>query len=151
MKFVSYLLSTFCLCLFLTSCGTKKEAQTSKNQLTPASLNGEWDVIKIDDKSIIPGEDTPYMGFSSDEKRMFGFTGCNRMFGQFIPEDLAKGIIDFGAIGCTRMACMEDSYEQPFLNALNEVKTIKANKNGEIELGNTSGKTLIVLKKRTNK
>ena len=80
---------------------------------------------------------------------MFGFTGCNRMFGQFNPEDVVKGAIDFGAIGCTRMACAEDSYEQPFLAALNEVKTIQANSKGEIELGDNSGKTLIVLKKRT--
>ena len=151
MKFITYLLSTFCFCLLLSSCGAKKEAQTSKKQLTSALLNGEWNVIKIGNQSIVPGENTPYMGFSSSEKRMFGFTGCNRMFGEFNPQDLDKGTINFGAIGCTRMACMDDSYEQPFLEALNEVKTIKANQTGEVELGDASGKTLIILKKRTEK
>ena len=89
------------------------------------------------------------MGLSGEEKRMFGFTGCNRMVGQFNPEDVTKGNIDFGAVGCTRMACADDSYEQPFLTALNEVKTIKYNSKGEIELGDSTGKTVIVLKKRT--
>ena len=148
MKIVSYLLSIFCFCLFITACGAKKEASASSGKLTAALLNGEWNVVKIGKESVNPGERTPFMGFSSEEKRMFGFTGCNRMFGQFNAEDLSKGTIDFGAIGCTRMACLDDSYEQPFLNALNEVKTIKAAKNGLVELGDASGKTLIVLKKR---
>ena len=149
MKFVTYVLSAFCFCLILASCGTQKEAQTSSKQLTASLLNGEWDVIKMGNESITPGENTPYMGFSGEEKRMFGFTGCNRMFGQFNPEDVTKGNIDFGAVGCTRMACADDSYEQPFLTALNEVKTIKYNSKGEIELGDSTGKTVIVLKKRT--
>ena len=149
MKFVTYVLSAFCFCLILASCGTKKEAQTSSKQLTASLLNGEWDVIKMGNESITPGENTPYMGFSGEEKRMFGFTGCNRMFGQFNPEDVTKGNIDFGAVGCTRMACADDSYEQPFLTALNEVKTIKYNSKGEIELGDSTGKTVIVVKKRT--
>ena len=149
MKFVTYVLSVFCFCLTLTACSVKKEAQTSSKQLSATLLNGEWDVIKMGNKSITPGENTPYIGFSWEEKRMFGFTGCNLMFGQCNPEDVVKGAIDFGAIGCTRMACAEDSYEQPFLAALNEVKTIQANSKGEIELGDNSGKTLIVLKKRT--
>lgn len=61
-------------------------------------------------------EQRPYFQLDPKEGWMAGFTGCNRMFG---PYTLEGERLWFGAIGATKMACVETmDLERVFTEAL---------------------------------
>lgn len=63
------------------------------------------------------GRDIPFVRFDEDG-RVSGNAGCNRFFGSF--EIRNGGVIEFGAIGATRMMCPKDAMdtERAFLDGL---------------------------------
>lgn len=128
---------------FMCSCGTSRSAASL------SAIDGEWDVIEINGSSLkhAEGQDAPFIGFNSSEKRVYGSAGCNRLTGGF-NADAKTGKIDLGGMGSTRMMCPDMTTEDAMLEAIGKVASYKIKADGTMTFDNTSGKTLIVLKKR---
>lgn len=123
-------------------------AQTSCSSSRLATeLAGEWQVVSIDGQELETGEDTPYLGFDIDRKRLYGYTGCNRLTGTLKPKAFANGHPDFSNLGMTRMLCANDEQERRFIDALNQVSASEI-ANGEMRLKDNNGKVRITLRKK---
>ncbi len=122
---------------------------TSHNAADGGKIAGEWNVVKVDGQEVKASdvENTPFIGFSDKDGRVYGSTSCNRLMGSFKADEKA-GTIDLGHMGSTRMMCAKMDVEQKVLEALNKVKTYKVGADGNLTLGDESGKTLIELKKK---
>lgn len=126
--------------LTLSSC-------SSCNSINSKAINGLWQVTSIKGENITPAENTPNIGFDAANKKIYGYTGCNRIMGEYIPAKLKKGFIDLSSLGCTRMFCHEDKYESNFLKSLSEVKRISVVGN-KMELKNKLDITIVELEKK---
>lgn len=129
--------------VLMLSCSSAKE-------MTAESLNGEWNVIQIEAQKITPAENTPVVGWNFAENRLYGSTGCNRIMGQVTFDDLIDGKADFTKVMTTMMACPDNKFERPFLNALNKVKKATQAKN-KVKLLDADGQTVLVLAPRDGK
>lgn len=130
--------------LIMTSCGTSREATT------PADLSGEWNVVSVNGNKITltEGAEQPYFGFDTANGRVFGSAGCNRIMGSFDAAKAAEGELNLGNMAATRMMCPDMTTEQSILQACGEVSSFKTAKNGDIELCNADGKTVMTLARR---
>lgn len=127
--------------LLLTSCATTKSVYP---------LNGEWAVVRLGDKAIVPTDRTPYLGFNVNDGQVYGFTGCNRLTGSLNAEKFMKGKVTFGALATTRMLCQDDAYEGEFLATLGQARQTEVSAN-EIKLKDAAGRVIMVLNKKTVK
>ena len=136
-------LATMCVAAALASCGT------SRNAVSVESLDGEWNIVRIDGQDVKApdGQDAPFIGFDTKENRVYGSTSCNRLTGA-LNADAKKGTIDFGALGSTRMMCRDMDTEQKVLGALGRVKTFKVQNGGSLLLNTEDGKTVMELKQK---
>lgn len=132
--------------LAMVSCSSSKQA------IPVSALNGEWNIVKVAGKAI-PSTNgkTPFIGFDIAQGRIYGNSGCNRMMGTFNANSAKSGVLSFGPIAGTRMACPDMSTEQSILTALSEVKSYKtvAGKELSIALCNSKGKEIMLLEKGT--
>ncbi len=128
----------------LTACGTGKNASSLY------SLNGEWNIVKVEGKSVKASDEgeKPFLGINIQDKTVYGFTGCNRLTGALGIDEKTKAL-DFGATGSTRMMCADMTNEQMVLEGLGKVKGFKAGKEGTLNLTDADGKTVMELKKKT--
>lgn len=126
----------------LASCATLPQPDT-------AELNGEWNVVSLKGESP-KTEESPFIGFNLYEKRMYGNSGCNNMFGELL-YNRESGALSFDHIGSTRKACFNDTFEQPFLSTLSQVKKLKKIAKKKIGLYDADGNLLITLEKSTAK
>ena len=122
----------------LASCGTQKSAY---------SIGGEWALTNLDGKAITPTSDTPFIGIDLSDGKIYGFTGCNRLTGTIDVKKFAEGKPDFSNMGMTRMLCPDDTYERPFMQALDKVKSSEI-LDKEIRLKDASGKVILTFKKK---
>lgn len=131
--------------VLLSSC------KSSTAALTIAALEGEWNIVEINGAAVLPSSmtgDYPYMGFDTSSGRLSGNSGCNRMMGSFDASAKA-GVLEFGPIAGTRMACPDMTLEQNVLNALKNIKGYKAIGAGEnIALVNARNRPVVVLAPR---
>ncbi len=98
-----------------------------------------WTLVALNDEEleIEREERRPYFSLHAEQNRMDGFTGCNRMFGDF---EIDGTQISFGPIGATRMACMETGdLEQDFLKAMEAARSFFL-ENAELELYDARGR-----------
>lgn len=135
----------------ISSCSSSKKA------LTAGSLNGEWSIIEVDGQRITPAtqQHTPFIGFDYAQKRIYGNSGCNRMMGTFSIDSLKPGMINFGPVAGTRMACPDMTVEQKVLAALEGVRAyelVDCNNNTtdscKISLRDSNGRQLILIERR---
>ena len=132
------LLGLFAALHLMTSCASSRSAY---------KLSGEWNVVNLCGQVIAPSGETPFLGFDLNKNLLYGFTGCNRLTGSLDAAKLLKGKANFGPLGCTRMLCPDDKYEQPFLEALGKVEGAAFSEDNLL-LKDNKGNTLITLKKR---
>lgn len=121
--------------------------QSSKNALTVASLEGEWNIVEVNGTSVDDKEQSPYIGFDTKEGRVYGNSGCNQMMGSFDVKS-KPGKITLGQMAGTMMMCPDMETEKNILNALEQVKEYKSFGKNEIALCSNSKHPLLVLKKR---
>ena len=121
MKKLIYSVGIMCLGVMIASCGS------SKKTACPASLNGEWNIVEVEGKTISPENEqpVPVIGFDFEAKRIYGNSGCNRMMGTFTVDSLKPGVLHFGPIAGTRMACPDMTTEQSVLGALEKVNSFE--------------------------
>ena len=113
----------------------------------PAVLDGEWAATEIRGEKIEPSAQTPFIGFRVAAGEVYGFTGCNRLTGTADFKQMIEGTADFSKLGMTRMMCVDDVYEQPFMEALNTAKHVKVEADGFV-LQNEQGETVARFKKK---
>lgn len=106
-------------------------------------LNGQWQVVKIGDKSF----DNPEMNlfFDIPAMKVHGNTGCNYFNGDIYTDPTVGASLNFGQMGVTRMACPDQSTETAMLVALEQVSVARPEASGNVLLNDANGTTLIVL------
>ncbi len=130
-----------CMTALLASCATSNKIKST------SALAGEWNITEVEGKAISASdsENPPFIGFDTNENRIYGSTGCNRMTGA-LNANVETGKIDFGAVASTRMMCAKMETEQAVLGALGKVSTFSMKKKGVLEFKDNSGKTVMTLK-----
>lgn len=121
--------------VLLSSCGT-----TTKS----VDISGEWNVISVENKQVAGN---PYIGFDTENGRLYGNAGCNRIMGRFEIDSVNPGHIGLTNVASTRMMCPDMETEQKVIEALNEVAGFKSSATG-VELTDKDGKVLMSLEKR---
>lgn len=107
-------------------------------------ITGEWNVVSVEGKQVTGN---PYIGFDTENGRLYGNAGCNRIMGGFEIDSVNPGHIGLTNVASTRMMCPDMETEQKVLEALNEVAGFKSSATG-VELTDKDGKVLISLEKR---
>jgi len=82
----------------------------------------DWELVELRGQPapLGAGGRRATLSFDADSARISGFAGCNRYFGTYALAD-SDPSIRFGAIGMTRMACMEGmQLEQQLTEALSQ-------------------------------
>ena len=127
-----------------------KSAQGAKASFT--DLNGDWNVVEINNKKVVPEVSTQVMIFDVSAKRISGHSGCNRFSGAIEYTDTHKNIIKFLQVASTRMACPDMEGEMEMLEAINKIVRFEALEKGKpvqsIALYGTDGSRLMVIGKR---
>ncbi|WP_291557531.1 META domain-containing protein [Bacteroides sp.] len=121
--------------VLLSSCGT-----TTKS----VDITGEWNVVSVEGKQVTGN---PYIGFDTENGRLYGNAGCNRIMGGFEIDSVNPGHIGLTNVASTRMMCPDMDTERKVLEALNEVAGFKSSATG-VELTDKDGKVLMSLEKR---
>ena len=104
--------------ILLSSCGT-----TTKS----VDITGEWNVVSVEGKQVTGN---PYIGFDTENGRLYGNAGCNRIMGGFEIDSVNPGHIGLTNVASTRMMCPDMETEQKVLEALNEVAGFKSSATG---------------------
>jgi len=106
---------SICTVAVLASCGTMKNASSSKvGKAQPSIANTKW-TLADNVKGQVPT-------LVIEGSKINGNAGCNRYFGG-VTMETASGKFEASQMGSTKMACANMSVEQNFLDMLN-----KANK-----------------------
>lgn len=122
----------------------KKEA----SKVSLSDLSGEWAIEFAGGKKIVgTAEVAPFIGFNTDESRVYGNVGCNTINGALIQDENKPNSLKFDNIATTMMMCPDMETETIVLNALNETKSFSV-KDGKVYLLGENGNELLVLKKQ---
>ena len=82
-------------------------------------INGQWILVKLNNKPINKMVKTPTISIDLSESRVSGSTGCNNYKTKIL--SLGTKDIKLSAAMSTKMACMGKNIEPEFLNALSAV------------------------------
>ena len=126
--------------VLMTSC------QVTRKALSTSAIEGEWNIIKVEN-SAIQTQPYPYIGFDTQEKRVYGNSGCNLITGSFEIKG-KKGKIELGQMASTMMACPNMELEQSILQALGSVERINTANKELLVLCDKNKKPLLHLEKR---
>lgn len=124
------------------------EKRPTPAQPSLADLSGEWVIELAGGKKIVgTAEVAPYIGFNTDESRVYGNVGCNTINGMFVQDENKPNSLWFENLATTMMMCPDMETENIILNALNETKSFRM-KDGKVYLLGEGGNELLVLKKQ---
>lgn len=103
-------------------------------------LSGEWQIEDINKQGIIDSSHIT-LGFDTQEKRVYGSSGCNRYNSNY---QLSGEGIKFTQGLSTKMACPEAlmNQENKFLATLGKITHLTLDKNGAIILTGSEGASL---------
>lgn len=144
------LIVTCCMAGIIALLSSCKTSGGISNQ--GARIDGEWTVTEINGSPVktTGNGETAFIGFDTGDKRVNGFAGCNRIFGN-IDIDTDMKIISFAKMASTRMMCLDMAVEDSLLAALGQVDSYDVAGKTTLVLKNTAGKTVVKLKKRNSK
>lgn len=105
-------------------------------------LRGSWQLVAWDDRGVDGGEDPPTLTF--ENRRLSGFSGCNRYMGSF---SVTGDRLSIGSLGSTRRACDPATMarESRYLAALGAVESYDLDEHGQLWLTYREGSDRIVL------
>jgi len=84
---------------------------------------GQWRFAAIGEKAVqAVGQQQPYLKFEKRDHRVTGYTGCNRLHGQYAADE---SVLTFQQMITTRMACASDPYEPQVLEVLHSTTGYK--------------------------
>jgi heat shock protein HslJ len=108
-------------------------------------LNGQWQVSDINGKGV--NDEEANIFFDISELKIHGNTGCNFFNGSILIDPAQTNSINFSGMAVTRMSCPKLDQERLMLVALEETATAVLNSDGSASLRNSSGKTVLKLKR----
>ena len=113
----------------LSSCST------TRNTATLSDIEGEWDIteVKGTKPSVNEGGQQPFIGFDTQNGRVYGYSGCNRIMSSF-NRDAKPGVLELKQLAGTMMACPDMDTENQVLSALNQVCAYGMLANGHLAL-----------------
>lgn len=127
--------------LVLAACNTLPMGTDNPHQ---ASLKDTaWQLSQLNGQAVNVDSTTPnrpHLVFSP-ELRVSGATGCNRLMGQ---AKVSGHSISLAPLATTRMACIGENLEMPFVEALNNTQQFQL-KDNQLVLKDATGKVLAVL------
>ena len=97
----------------------------SPRALDLKALGGKWFLTDLNGTPVGRDQRTPFLIFDIKEKRMSGFTGCNRLNESLDLEALEDCNADFTKMAMTRKFCDNNVFEADFVDALNISKNIR--------------------------
>ena len=110
-------------------------------------LEGKWNVIEVKGEKILK-EGLPYMEFDMAQNKLHGNAGCNMFNSSFTLDDKDISSITIEAGAATMMACPDMSTEDASMQAMGNVKAVKAGSSeNEMVLVDQDGNVLLVLSK----
>lgn len=124
----------------LSSCQATRHATSS------SMIEGEWNITEVNG-SAIKTHPSPYIGFNTQENRVYGNFGCNRITGNLDFKD-KNGHIEFGQTLSTMMACPDLELEQSILQALNSVERVKSIDKEHLALCDKDKKPILQIERR---
>lgn len=114
---------------------------------TATLVNTYWKLVRLGDEAVEVKDDQrePYFVLHSEEQRVGGYSGCNRLTGSYVT---SEDTLTFSQMGGTMMACAEGmELERAFLDALGKVARFRIE--GEtLEVFDTSGASLALFESR---
>lgn len=111
-------------------------------------LEGKWNIIEVKGEKILK-EGMPQMNFDMSENKLHGNAGCNIFNTTVTLDDNDVSAITIAPAATTMMACPDMETEDAILQAMGEVKAVKAGQNdNEMLLVDGSGNVLLVLSKQ---
>ena len=111
-------------------------------------LNGEWLITTVKDEALsFDMYRQPFIGFNTEEERVYGFAGCNNITGGYKVDEKISHSISFPGLASTMMACGNMELEGKIVGALNEVKSYRQTVEG-LELCNAEGERVMTLLKK---
>lgn len=103
-----------------------KQNKTLKVQ-TDYKLHDKWALVELNGKAVgaMAFREHPYVEFNLTDNKVFGHTGCNRLFGDL---NVQKDSLNFGSIATTKMMCAEIAeFETSLLETLRQVNAYRIN------------------------
>ncbi|MDY3069534.1 MAG: META domain-containing protein [Parabacteroides sp.] len=147
MKSISSIILILASIVILSGCRSQYKTITDINE-----LEGEWNVVELEGKSLPSEKTLPYLSFDLKGKRLSGNAGCNRIIGSLDIDESNREMISFPQVGSTRMACPDMSVEDNLLKLLNSVKYFESQSKGKpvtrISLCDEAKTPVIVLEKK---
>ncbi len=147
MKLLSSIILVLASIVILSGCRSQYMAITDINE-----LEGEWNVIELEGKSLSSDNPLPFLSFDLKEKRLSGNTGCNRIIGSLDIDESNSEMISFPQVGSTRMACPDMTVEDNLLKLLNGVKYFESKSKAKpvtrISLCDESKNPIMLLEKK---
>ena len=120
---------------FLASCGSTSEVKSNKTQ----TINKKWELSVLNENKITYNK--PIYIELSENGRISGFIGCNRLNGSYTIKD--ENQIEFSQFAVTRMAC--EQREMDLENQILELLKTSNNftiENGVLSLNSENNKSL---------
>lgn len=110
------LIPTLLAVLLLAACH-RGPHPAGQGDAEPPLLQTQWRLATLGDQAVELAEDRrPDFTLDAKENRISGFTGCNRMSGEYV---LSGSELKFDRMISTKMACVETmELERDFLNAM---------------------------------
>ena len=110
-------------------------------------LNGAWQVVAVDGKSIDVAE--ARLIFDVADGHITGNAGCNTLRGDISRNPRVENSLQISNISTTRMACPNLAVESALLIALEEVVAAKTDGKEQVKLLDAAGETAVKLKRLT--
>ena len=120
--------------------------QATRHTTSSSIIEGEWNITDVNG-SAVKAHPGPYIGFNTQENRVYGNSGCNKISGSFDFKG-KKGQIKLGQMLSTMMACPDMKLEQSILQALNSVERIKSLDKEHLALCDKNKKPLLQMERR---
>lgn len=114
---------------------------------TATLLNTYWKLMKLGDEAVTVSNDQrePYMVLYSEERRVAGYAGCNRMTGSYV---LSEDTLTFSQMAGTMMACEEGmDIERGFFDMLGKAARWRI-KGETLELFDNAGQSIALFESR---
>lgn len=118
MKKMIYL--PLCLTILFVGCRTQKPF------VSFSDLEGEWKIIELNGKKLLPEETRQRLVFDTAGHRLSGNAGCNQISGNITYSETQTNGLKFQGVVATRKACLDMRLEDEFLKTLDSVATFDA-------------------------
>lgn len=138
-KIFAYAMSLTLLVGGLAACGgAKTDAK---------SLDGKWTIVEVRGEKVT-AERQPNMAFDMTELKLHGNAGCNIFNTSVVIDPADVSSLRINQAATTMMACPDMETEGKILQAMQEVRSVKAGASeNEMCLVGEDGATLLLLKK----